>query len=100
MQRFRDSLLTAPPRLLSLVVRPGRASGVAQAAVNVAHIRVADLDRAERFYTAIGVRFRRATYCTPNVLVSEGEAVQFEVHVRGEREGTEGLVHRHPCFVG
>jgi len=55
------------------------------------HIRVADLDRAERFYAAIGVRFRRATYCTPNFMVSEGEGVQFEVHVRGEREGTVGL---------
>jgi predicted enzyme related to lactoylglutathione lyase len=64
---------------------------VGQAAVNMVHIHVADLDRAERFYTAIGVRFRRATYCTPNFLVSEGEGVQFEVHVRSEREGTEGL---------
>jgi catechol 2,3-dioxygenase-like lactoylglutathione lyase family enzyme len=55
-------------------------------------IRVADLERAQRFYEALGLRFARERHGSgPEHLAAELGAVVFEVYPRGNGSPTSGV---------
>jgi predicted enzyme related to lactoylglutathione lyase len=62
------------------------------AALNLVVIRSADLDRAARFYGALGVRFHRERHGSgPEHLAGRSGSVVFEVYPAADALGTSGV---------
>ncbi len=65
---------------------------MAEAALNLVVIRSADLDRAARFYTAVGVRLSRERHGSgPEHLAGLAGAVVLEIYPRGTGGETLGV---------
>ena len=62
------------------------------ASLNLIVIRVSDLDRAQQFYEALGLRFSRERHGSgPEHLVTKSSGVVFEVYPLGKKPSTAGL---------
>jgi predicted enzyme related to lactoylglutathione lyase len=60
--------------------------------LNLIVIRAADLERAQRFYEALGLRFSREKHANgPEHLAAETGGVVFEIYPRGSGPSTEGV---------
>lgn len=62
------------------------------ALLNLIVIRTANLERAQRFYEALGLRFSREKHGKgPEHLAAETGGVVFEIYPRGSGPSTEGV---------
>ena len=63
-----------------------------EASLNLVVIRVSDLDRAQQFYEALGLRLSREQHGSgPEHLVTQSSGVVFELYPLGTKPSTAGV---------